>query len=478
MHSDYKCFCTSSVIGIIIAAASKKMLEKNLLYTILFESPEKSNTRDFEMASFAETLAPDERKKYIRYAYVSSWFGCFADVMLDSTALVMIYFVLLHSSNSMIMFATAMSGLMNIPLLIPASALVNRFGIKKMVLVTCLMSCSGYIIMALAPLGGSAAPYIVLAGICIFCASRPIWSTSWYPVLSDILLPEERGGFFGKMRFSYNIITGTVFYLIGQFMGKNPPLYYLQAAMAMTGLLALGRTYCINKIKLSDNTNKKLELRKSFSISVHNAPLVGFSVYSCFLSLSYQAIIPLALLYLKKHLDFDADTVQKLSVLGIAGSVTGFLLYGWVQKKLRMKKMQILVHLLWIIIPTGFFCCSKTIPMLLPLVGTLLFLSYLAHAWFTCCFSQECLSLSRPGNAAMASSFASTYNNIGTAVGRTSSSLLLGHGLLASSWNWNGFIFSDFQSIFLLCAAGAVFCLVLLFSLPSVVPTHDNYYNP
>ena len=430
------------------------------------------------MASYAESLAPDARKRYILYAYASTWFGCFADVMLDSSALIMIYFVLLHASNSLIMFSAAVTGLLQIPLLIPSSILVTRFGVRRMVTVSATLACAGYILMSLAPFINCRTQYVVLGGIFIFGISRPIWSATWYPVLGDILLPEERGPFLGKMRFSYYILTGTVFYLIGQFMGKNPPLWYLQTAIAAAGILALGRAYFIRKIKLSDATGSKPEIRKSFSISVHNAPLVGFSVYSCFMSLAYQAVIPLSLLYLKKSLNFDADTVQKLSTLGIAGSTIGYLLYGWVQKKLKMKKMQITVHLLWIIIPAGFFCCVKGMPLLMPLTGLLLFLSYLTHAWFACCFSQECLALSRPGNTAMASAFANTYCNIGSTVGRTSSSLLLGHGLLATSWNWNGFCITDFQSIFLFCAAGAIFCLVLLFTLPSVISTHDNYYNP
>ena len=115
---------------------------------------------------------------------------------------------------------------------------------------------------------------------------------------------------------------------------------------------------------------------------------------------------------------------------------------------------------------------------LLPLTGLLLFLSYLGIAWFNCCFSQECLALSRPGNTAMAAALANTYNNIGNAAGRTAGSLLLGHGVLASSWVWNNLTVTNFQSIFLFCAAGAAFCLVQLFNLPSVIPTHEDYYKP
>ena len=431
------------------------------------------------MPSHAESLPPKERKRYILYAYASTWFGCFADVMMDSTALIVIYFVLLNTGNSLIMFSSAITGLVQIPLLIPASMLVDRYGVKRIVRLSCFMSCSGYCIMALAPFAGStAAQYVMLAGVFLFSASRPIWSSSWYPVLSDILLPEERGTFLGRMRFSYYILTGTVFYFVGLLMGKNPPVWYLQVATAVTGILALGRYMFINKIKLSEYRNNKFDLKKSFSISIHNSPLIGFSTYCCFFSLAISAIIPLALIYLKQSLGFDAGTVQKLSTMGIVGSVSGFLLYGWVQKKLGMRNLQIGVHILWIVVALGFFCCFKGMPLLMPLTGLLLFLSYLGIAWFNCCFSQECLALSRPGNTAMAAALANTYNNIGNAAGRTAGSLLLGHGVLSSSWVWNNLTVTNFQSIFLFCAAGAVFCLVQLFNLPSVIPTHEDYYKP
>lgn len=430
------------------------------------------------MPSYAETLPVGERKRYIGYAYVSTWFGCFADVMMDSTAIIMIYFVLLNAGNSLIMFSTALTGIVQIPLLIPVSALVDRFGVKRMVAISCSLSCAGYLLMSVAPFAGSAAQYIVLLGVFIFCLSRPMWATSWYPILGDILLPEERGNFFGRMRFSYYVLTGTVFYFVGQFMGKNPPVWYLQIATAITGLLALGRFFCINKIKLSGQKQDRPELKKAFSISIHNSPLVSFSIYCCFFSLASSAIIPLGMLYMKQSLGYDADTVQKLSSMGIAGSVVGFLMYGWIQNKMGMRNLQITVHALWLAVAAGFFCCFKGMPLLLPLSGTLLFLSSLALAWFNCCFSQECLALSRPGNNAMASALASTYNSIGNAIGRTAGSILLGNGLLAVTWKWHDFVITDFQSLFLLSFGGILICGVMLLSLPSVIPNHDDYYKP
>ena len=423
--------------------------------------------------------SPDKiHRRNVLLAYASTWFGCFTDVMIDSSAIIIIYLNLLNAANSVIMFSTAISGLAAIPLLIPASPLVNRFGAKKVVTASCILSICGFLTIASAAFVPSCASIISLAGIIIYSASRPLWSTSWYPILADILRPEERGSFFGKMRFSYNIISGSVFYVVGLLMGKTPPAWLLQIVIAAAGLLVIGRHFCIANLKLTEEKTVSFDLKKSFNISIKNAPLVGFSVYSCFLSLAYTAIIPLALIYMKKGLNLNADTVQTISTAGIAGSIIAFVIYGKIQKKFGMRNTQLAVHLMTVLIPMGFILCRANTPFLTAALGVLLFLAYCNHALFTCCFSHECLSLSRPGNAAMASAFANTYNNIGIAVGRTVNSLLLGHGILNSSWSWNGFVMNEFQSLFLFCAVGALFCGLLLFILPSVIPQHDDYYKP
>ena len=110
-------------------------------------------------------------------------------------------------------------------------------------------------------------------------------------------------------------------------------------------------------------------------------------------------------------------------------------------------------------------------------VGGLLFAGNFAFACFSCSVSQEILALARPGNITMASAFTQTYQMMGTACGRTSASLLLGNGVLAATWKFWNISISRFQTIFLLCAGLALFCVTLFFCLPSVVPKHEDYYN-
>jgi MFS family permease len=78
----------------------------------------------------------------------------------------------------------------------------------------------------------------------------------------------------------------------------------------------------------------------------------------------------------------------------------------------------------------------------------------------------------------MAISFCSTYSNLGAAIGRTGSSLLLGGVLLAPQWTFAGRTVSVYQSIFLISGLIAILALALIPILPSFVPEHEDYYKP
>jgi len=164
--------------------------------------------------------------------------------------------------------------------------------------------------------------------------------------------------------------------------------------------------------------------------------------------------------------------------VGIAGSVSGYLLYSVLVRRMGIRLVELAIHALYILIPIGFFCCFAELPGLPYVAGVLLYLAYLALALFGCTFSQEILALGRPGNATMATALVSTYQNIGIFASRTGSSLLLGHGILSVTWKCGSYTATQFQTIFLICAALAVCSLVILLAIPSIIPKHDDFYNP
>ena len=88
------------------------------------------------------------------------------------------------------------------------------------------------------------------------------------------------------------------------------------------------------------------------------------------------------------------------------------------------------------------------------------------------------MALARPGNKTMASAFVQTYMSVGGFIGRAGVSLMLGAALLAPRWDCRGMTISHYQTIFLFCGVIAALMLILIPTLPSVVPNHEDYYEP
>ncbi len=431
------------------------------------------------MSPYADSLSDGQRRQFRTYAYASTWLGCFSDVMLENSAIILLFLAMLEASNTLIMLSTGLAGIMSMFLLIPASGIVDRIGPKRVILISSGIGSFAYLLMAFAPfMGKSPAPYIVCLGCLIFGISQPLCTAAWNPIIGSILKPSERADFFGFLRFSYYILTGTIFCLLGFLMGEKPPLWLLQTAICITGILALGRYFFIAKIVLPAHERKAYDIRKTLRISVKNGLLVGFAVYVCFLSLAFSAIMPLTLIYLKNGLHYGDNIIQILSSSAIGGSICGFFLYGRIVRLLGIRNLQIAIHFAYILIPLGLFFCGENLPHVSLLIGIIMFSGNFAFACFVTAFSQESFALARPGNITMDNAFSQTYQMIGTACGRTMASLLLGNGVLAASWKYWDCPVTNFQTIFLLCSGFAMFCLILIFCIPSVSPEREDHYNP
>ena len=431
------------------------------------------------MSNFAETLTPQERKKGRILAYFACYFGCISEVMLDSSAIIIVYISMLGGTKDEVMFSTGFSAILSMILLIPCAWIVSRIGMKKAVSIACFIGCSGYLLMAAAPLFGPWQKCAVLTGCLIYCAQRSLYGATWYPMLDAFLRPQDRGSFFGTMRYTYTILAGVLFFIIGKLMGEKPPVSLMQTIVGITGVLILGRMFCM--LKFPENPQEKrnrLDLKKTLGISLRNGSLVNYSVYVCLISLAYTSLVPVILLYLKNHVGLDAGKLQIFSTIGIAGSITGFFLYGRLQKLLKLKKLELFVHTVFMCVAISFALISKDIPFYLIIAGVIYFLNSFAASTFMCNYSSELLALARPGNKTMAMAFLQTYQSAGISISRGGTALILGANLLAPSWNLGTLTLCSYQTLFLFYGVTAAVLLVLVPTLPAVMPRHKDYYHP
>ena len=429
--------------------------------------------------TFADTLSPRERRRGRILACFACWFGCISEVMVDSSAIVILYIAMMGGSKAEAMLSTGFSDVFSMVAMIPCAALVGRIGLKRAVVAACLAGCAGFLLMAAAPFFGPWRKAAALAGCLVFSAQRTLYGAAWYPMLDVFLRPRDRGSFFGTMRFTYMVLSGVLFYFVGRLMGEDPPVRLMQGVLAVTGLLILGRLFCMLRFPENPAEERvRLDWRRALGISVRNGPLVGYSVYVCLLSAASTSLVPLTLLYLKNHAGLDAGRVQVFSTVGIAGSVAGFFCYGFLLRALKIRRLELGVHLAFVAAALVLALAGADVPGFLWVAGAAYFLASFAGSAFMCNNSAEYLALARPGNKPMAVAFLQTYQNVGISVGRAGTAAILGADLLAPSWRLGSLELCGYQTLFLLYGAAMAFLLVLLPALPAFVPKHRDYYEP
>ena len=99
-------------------------------------------------------------------------------------------------------------------------------------------------------------------------------------------------------------------------------------------------------------------------------------------------------------------------------------------------------------------------------------------AFFSCLNSTEMLAAAKPGNKIMGMAFCQTFTNMGAAIGRLGTTLVLAAGVLMPDWKFFGINMSCYNFMFMFCFIMMVFFYLLLLLSPAVIAKHDDYYEP
>lgn len=430
--------------------------------------------------SYADTLSDRERRKYRWTAITSAWFGCVAEQLLDSNSLIIIYLIALGGNESFSMFSTALSTICGMCLIIPCAGLASKIGLRASYGMSCIVSMLAFLTMAAAPWIAPAgyAKYLVILGCALYCMMRFPYSVSWYPMLDMFLKPEERGSFFGTMRFSYMLINAVIIYGIGKLLGSNPSILVMQIVIAVAGVLALGRKFCMDRMPDNPEVRQnKIDIRKALNISIRNTPLVGFSFYACFLNIAVASAMPLAVIYMKTTLNFSAETIMTLTSVFLVGLISGFALVGVSMRKLGARYFQVIMHTLYTA-AIGWLCfiLPDTAYAAVHMGGVMFVLGF-AQSFCLCLNSTEMMASAKPGNKVMAMAFCQTFSNIGTTIGRTGATLVLAAGVLAPEWEFLGKTMSCYNFMFMFSFVLTVFFYIFMILSPSIISKHDDYYE-
>jgi hypothetical protein len=128
--------------------------------------------------AYAYTLPDNVRRKARIFAISSAMSGCISEVMLDYSAIVILLFTMLNASPTVTMFSSSLTGIMGVFLLIPYAYVVDKIGLKRAVEYACYIGCTGFLLIAVAPLLGSFAIPVALAGTFIYCSQRSLYGSA------------------------------------------------------------------------------------------------------------------------------------------------------------------------------------------------------------------------------------------------------------------------------------------------------------
>ena len=424
------------------------------------------------------TSSNTQDRKLQKYAIISACFGSISCVMIQDSAVIILFAGMLGAGSTLSMITTSLFGVMSCLFLLPAAFIATRVGYKRLILRSTIVGTLAITLLALSPLLGEYAKYGMIFSLLVFGLMMTLYSAAWFPFIDEFLPKGNRSNFFGMLRFSWQSCSVAFFFICGLVMGQHPALWVLQTIILITAILMLGRFYFVSRIHAPEADRKPLNFRKGIELVMSNKPLVGFSVYLAFLYLAAQGTVPLTFIYLKNHLQTPDNMVVIVSSLALGGTIIGFLSAGRIMAYIGVKKALLMIHIGFALINFLLFAFSGPGTSTLILITVLLVLYGFFIAVSSVAVSSEMLELATPGNKALAMAFCITMYSAGLGGARILSSVIIGSGILASKWYIGSLEFNMFHTMYLGYGLSILFVCVLLVIVPAIFPKGEYHYVP
>lgn len=421
-------------------------------------------------------LTPQNVRKAERLAVLSSCFGFPGEVVLTDSAIIILFAGALGAGDMLSLLTTSFLPFLNGLCMIPTAYLVMRHGHRAVMLRVLTLSSLMYFLAAASPWFGAAGIAVMLTAVLLFALGVTGFVAGWYPMLDTFLTRDSRTPFFSRMRFCHQLTSVLFLMTAGALLGAQPPLWKMQLVIFAAALMFCGRALCVARIpEFPARAPEKFGFFDGLRRAIGNKGLTGFSLYLFMLNISTFGTVPLTMLYLKKGLHAPDNIVVFLSAAALTGMLLGYLGIGRTVKLLGgTGRAFVTFHLLCFILNTSLFFLDRGGIAAWCFAGAVLLMFSFLLAGNSILASSEMMELATPGNKVMAMAFSGTFSYGATGLARVVPSLLLGSGLLASSWEFHGLVISRWRSLYLLGSCAILLSAVFLFLVPAVFPDNTN----
>ena len=425
-----------------------------------------------------QSPSPAQRKKYQNFIIASECCGSIPGAMLTDSAVIIFFITQLGLGESFSVMTSSFRFLISGLLTIPCAYFAMHLGCRQAIRLSSLFGSIAFLLLALSPFAGAYRGICAMGCCILYCLALTIYGPAIWPLIDSTLEKGERFSFIGRNRFSWMLCSSLFILLCGFLTDQDTPLWQLQLAIGLGGVIAFGRFFFIGMVPDVERApSHELSFKVALRTSASNLPLCGFALYLFFLYLGAYALIPVGYIYLKRVLLFPANEVIIISGLAMGGTMTAYLFIGKITRKLPPGRIIPFVHLGLLFAACALFFLPSFWKMTPYIVGAIIVGTSIMIAISSAVTAGEILALARPDNKLMAVAFGNTIYQIGMGLGRFMASLLLGCGALCATWTLRGMTLSNCQTLFLISTTVLLFALPLLLLVPSVIKKRDYYYE-
>ncbi|OGV66370.1 MAG: hypothetical protein A3K19_06255 [Lentisphaerae bacterium RIFOXYB12_FULL_65_16] len=416
-------------------------------------------------------LTPQDRRAAIRNVILAQCCGCLALVVLTH-GVVLLYLRALHLSPVRIVAYLAIPELTTGLLLIPAAIACDRWGKKRLGSLGLLLTLAGFV--ALAGSGFFVATFtaelLAVLGLVLYAVGFTLFTAGWFAILSPIVPAAERGSFFGKLRFSWQM-TGTIFVACSSLvLSANSTPGRFQCVLAAVAFGLFLRIIFYRPIpELEQPPPATAPVRDLLGCVLRTPGYASFCAYVFLLRLFTGGMLPVFALIEKQVLHFGDRQVVWLANMTMIGSVVGYYLGGRAIDRRGTKIVFLFCHF-------GFgafmlaFLARGVMGDLMPIaLGVLHFGFGFVTAASSVAISTEMLALIPPENKSLSTAICNALLQGGGALSGLVIAMALKLGLLNDTWTAFGQTLTAYDSLVLAFGGMIVLLVIALGLVPSVL---------
>jgi len=307
-----------------------------------------------------------------------------------------------------------------------------------------------------------------MVSLIVFSGALVAYTAAAFPFIDGLIPKTERGLFFGWMRFAWQLVA--TFFLLGSgwLVSQQATVKTLQIIIAVAALMTLGRIVHIRVIPDVPVRKTLFGLREQLRDVLANRAMLGYAVYLFALYTAASATIPIAFVFAKTELALPDYQVVLMSACSMVGSILGYLAGGVFVHRYGVKQAFLSAHLSFGIINLLLLTVTNASLLSVIWLMTLIWGYGFLTAGASVAVSSEILNVAPVNNKAVSMAVCLSLYSGGVGCSRLLASLVLGSGILSSSWEVWGMTLTKYHSLFLFYGVGVIMVSVLLVLVPAL----------